>query len=365
MSTELTEEVALQPEGVPAQEAETGGGGVGGAMGEESAPRQPATDAQPDVTGAPEGVDLSSRRLLVAGVAEADLDPKAERLGSNDGLWLLQYASEQDAAWAYDYYRHDRAAELVEPDVAVAAADEGKMGAEVPAGSVAATPMTAADNPVAELSDAKASGEAAAAAEATERDYVVALVDTGYADDGLVSATSVLGEATADDNGHGTAMAGHIREEHPEAKILSVKALDATGTGTTSSVYAAIEYAVEAKASIVDLSLSAWATEGNAVVERAIDDAVAAGVVVVGAAGNNGTDAKYTVPGRVASAVVAGAADADGNRIASSNYGDTVDAYVAAGSTSEAAARMSGRLAARRATTANAESLAREAANAE
>lgn len=64
------------------------------------------------------------------------------------------------------------------------------------------------------------------------------------------------------------------------------------------------------------------------------------GIVVIGAAGNNGKDAKYYVPGNIPDAVIAGAADFNGKRIQESNYGSTVDYYIEADSTSQAAARL-------------------------
>ena len=57
--------------------------------------------------------------------------------------------------------------------------------------------------------------------------------------------------------------------------------------------------------------------------------------------GNKGKDAKYYIPSCINDVVVIGACDKDGNKIASSNYGDMVDYYVVAGSTSEATTRYS------------------------
>lgn len=60
------------------------------------------------------------------------------------------------------------------------------------------------------------------------------------------------------------------------------------------------------------------------------------------AAGNDGRDAKYNIPGGIDEAVIAGAVNDEDQRTGKTNYGSTVDYYVVSGSTSEAAARLSG-----------------------
>ena len=99
---------------------------------------------------------------------------------------------------------------------------------------------------------------------------------------------------------------------------------------------------MERKVSVINLSLSGTKTAETSAIEKAVKEAVQAGIVVIGAAGNNGKNAKYYIPGGIEEAVIAGAADAEGKKIKDTNYGDTVDYYVAAASTSEAAARLSG-----------------------
>ena len=71
--------------------------------------------------------------------------------------------------------------------------------------------------------------------------------------------------------------------------------------------------------------MSAVATAENAALTSIIDEATAAGIAVVGAAGNKGMDVRFFVPGNIESAYIIGAADEDGVRITSSNYGSTVD----------------------------------------
>ena len=94
--------------------------------------------------------------------------------------------------------------------------------------------------------------------------------------------------------------------------------------------------------SIINLSLASKTNMANSVLAAEIEKAVNAGVQVVGAAGNNNADVKDYMPGSVSSALIIGAANEDGTKLQSSNYGDTVDYNVVAESTSEAAAKFSG-----------------------
>ena len=123
---------------------------------------------------------------------------------------------------------------------------------------------------------------------------VIAVIDTGASDtDGIIDRVSVIGDDVSDDNGHGDDMVRYIVEENENAQILSVKALDASGTGSISDLYAAIEYAVSKDVDIINLSVSAFATEGSETISMAVRDASDAGITVVGAAGNNSRDARY------------------------------------------------------------------------
>ena len=97
-----------------------------------------------------------------------------------------------------------------------------------------------------------------------------------------------------------------------------------------------MEYAIRAGVKVINLSLSAYSTKDASAIRDAMEDAKKAGIVVIGAAGNNGKDAKYYVPGNIPDAVIAGAASFNGKRIQESNYGSTVDYYMEADSTSQA-----------------------------
>ena len=107
---------------------------------------------------------------------------------------------------------------------------------------------------------------------------------------GQAHGTHVAGIVAAATNGVG------IVGIAPEASIMALKTANASGQLSTSGIIAAIHYARANGADVINLSLgTAPGTPRSAVasMEAAIDDAVAAGVVVVAASGNNGTDTTY------------------------------------------------------------------------
>lgn len=278
------------------------------------------------------GIDFSSCRLLVVtrnADVQAELTQNEGLLSSYNDVFLLQFASEEEARSAYQHFWN--IADIVEVDSGICIAEDAVAAETVETNTV----MTETDNPLTELSDLVAEGSGA--------HYNVALIDTGAGIDKNVSnAVSVIGDFAGDDNGHGTKMKEYIVEQNENVNILSIKALDFSGTGDISSVFAAIEYAKAQNVDIINLSISALASADSAVIEKAVDEAVNSGIIVIGAAGNNGKDASFYVPGGIYSATIIGAANEDGSKNTASNFGASVDYNVVATSTSAAAAKMSG-----------------------
>ncbi len=118
----------------------------------------------------------------------------------------------------------------------------------------------------------------------------------GYVDD--VRGWNFVSDSNdvTDDQGHGTQMAGLIAAEGNnaagiagvmwQAAIMSLKALDASASGTIANVVEAIDYAAENHASVINCSFGGGGYS-NAMYE-AIERAAIAGALVVAAAGNNG-----------------------------------------------------------------------------
>ena len=279
-----------------------------------------------------DGLDFSSCRLLVAG--EDNLEGDSHVISSYNGLYLLQYETETETQSAY--YEFLNTAAFVDVDATVTAATDD---ADSETSDIT---ITEDENP---LTEAKDETSIDAPTENSSERPLIYLIDSGVGHDrNVVSSMSVLGDDPTDDNGHGTKMYDLIREHDPNASIVSIKALDASGRGTISSVAAAMRYAIDNHADIINLSLSAPATSENSALLSLITEAHDAGIAVVGAAGNGGKNVKYFVPGSSSDAIIVSACDQNGVLLSTSNYGDTVYASVEAESTSEAAAIMTGLL---------------------
>lgn len=103
-----------------------------------------------------------------------------------------------------------------------------------------------------------------------------------------------------DDNGHGTHCAGIIAAEAdnntgvagiaPEAKIYSVKALKANGSGSTADIIQAVAAATDKNVDIISMSLGSICYDS--LYQKTIDKAVSKGIVVIAAAGNEGVSQK-------------------------------------------------------------------------
>lgn len=143
---------------------------------------------------------------------------------------------------------------------------------------------------------------------------VVAVVDTGvnYNQQDLAanmwsSPTYTLhgynytGEGAANDPmdlaGHGTHVAGIIGAAGGttagvcwKAKIMAVRVLDSTGSGTTASVIQGVNFAVTNGAKVINMSLGCEGCAFDQAYSNAITAAQTADVVVVVAAGNAGND---------------------------------------------------------------------------
>lgn len=292
-------------------------------------------------------LNFHSKRLLVGTDDPGIFADPSVVISSYRNTYLLQFPDEETARTAYAYYLER--ADFIEVDTGIEAAQpEEALPVKEDAPVVTETFMTEDENPFKELQtqleEDRAAEEMALAngEEPQQPVYDIALIDTGVPADAGADAISLIGEDPADDNGHGSGMLARIREQNPEANVLSIKALDKDGKGDISAVYAGIEYAIEKNVRIINLSMSAAAAPDNCILEQAVALAKEKGIPVVGAAGNNGKDAGYYIPGSIADAWVIGACDEKGSRLANSNYGETVDLNIAAGSTSDAAALFSG-----------------------
>ena len=179
----------------------------------------------------------------------------------------------------------------------------------------------------------------------TVKDYTgkdaIALIDTGT-DGSTVDAVSFVDNDVTDYFGHATKIIKTIRKQNKNAKILALKALDDNGKGTTASVMAALQYAIDSHVSIINMSFSGRSTEDKSLVESKVKEAIKAGITVVASAGNNGSEAIDYIPANIAGVITVGACDEKGTILSTSNHGNIVDWYVNADATSQAASTVTG-----------------------
>jgi subtilisin len=91
---------------------------------------------------------------------------------------------------------------------------------------------------------------------------------------------------TGDSAGHGTACAGIVSMIAPEAELYSVKVLGAGGIGDGQAFLAGLEYAINKRYRIVNLSLGTTKPQYFAPLHDLLDRAYQAGCIVVAAANN-------------------------------------------------------------------------------
>jgi subtilisin family serine protease len=136
---------------------------------------------------------------------------------------------------------------------------------------------------------------------ATGRGVSVAIIDSGV-DSGhpdLIGKIAESVEARLDDKrvvfdasvagdsaGHGTACAGIISGVAPDAELYSVKVLGAGGLGDGQAFLAGLEYAINKRFRIINLSLGTTKPQFFAPLHDLLDRAYQAGCVVVAAANN-------------------------------------------------------------------------------
>jgi subtilisin family serine protease len=127
--------------------------------------------------------------------------------------------------------------------------------------------------------------------------------------------------------GHGTMTTGLVHLVAPKAKILPLKAFSSDGTGYLSNIVAALYYAVQHDADVVNMSFDV--SSPSAALDQAVAYANQKGVVLVAAAGNESTSAPV-YPAALDGKVIGIASTTDWDvRSSFSNYGST-DVWIAA-----------------------------------
>jgi serine protease len=168
----------------------------------------------------------------------------------------------------------------------------------------------------------------------------VAVIDTGVSRvPDLAGTTFVAGydflgdrERADDDHGHGTHVAGTVAQATHNgvgvagvafgARIMPLKVLSASGSGSMAAIAQAIRFAADNGANVINMSLGGPFPIKP--VRRAIDYARGKGVVVVAAAGNDGRG-RVGYPARYPGVIAVAATQFDERPTFYSNWGREID----------------------------------------
>ena len=155
------------------------------------------------------------------------------------------------------------------------------------------------------------------------KNVTVAIIDTGcdkthpMLKDKIIGGRNYTNEGTSKDftdlNGHGTHVAGIIAGDYDGVakgcNLIILKVLNKRGEGDLQSVVKAIYYAIGKKVDIINMSLGC--PNNDPALEKAIKKAVAKGICVCCASGNNGDNNPNTdenaYPGAYSEVICVGA----------------------------------------------------------
>lgn len=246
-----------------------------------------------------ENSEFKTARLIVKCKNKINILNAVSVVSGFDDLWVLQFSSATDAENAYNYYLNQDEIEFVEVDKEINA--------------LLSSTNSYPYNTVSENKDYLSWGPQHIGIDVlnnrlTENNVelsktVVAVVDTGVDSehpflDGRILPTRIntsssgTRNSSMDDNGHGTQVAGVIADSTLDnVYIKPYKVLDSRGSGTLISLAAGINCAVSDEVDIINISVGF--EEESDVLKAAIDNAEMNNILVIGAAGNDGTDSLY------------------------------------------------------------------------
>ena len=281
---------------------------------EELAAEVDEIDSSQDVTS-----DYAYKSLIL----EGSFDDEIQAYGADeayyyDDFYLLKYGSEDDAQAAHDALAEEYGEDAVIPNIPLTIRDEKQSygwGTDYMNMNYEQTRVS------------------------TGADVTIAVIDTGinknheiFNGRDIVNAydfvNGIEGSAV-DDNGHGTAVAGLIAESTPDnVKIMPLKALDEDGACDTLTALAAVEYADEKGADIINMSFGGYAGSKREMdlAERIFGEYSPLQICAAGNE-NNDMDARgiHEFPGELECTVCVGAININDNRSPFSNFGNALD----------------------------------------
>ena len=261
--------------------------------------------------------ESAASRVILKAAKQPDIYGTAECIKGTAGKFILQYATEAEAAEALGYYRSFSFVQWAELDreTEMQAMNYGNY-------------MLGSDEAMEYIQDNRLD-----TAKTT-----VAVIDTGIdvsspfytenermIDSGINLSTSGDENSANDDKGHGTNVCAIVLDNTDEnVDVVAYKVLNNKGSGSDLAVATAIDLAVEAGVDIINLSLGGEGETTNVLMES-LENAFDHDVTVVVAAGNDGRDVKDFSPASVDECITVAAIDQNGNQDFYSNFGEGVD----------------------------------------
>ena len=252
----------------------------------------------------------ATARLIVSARSKADLD----EIGAKDcieapgGAYILQFSSSEAAEQAAAKLAATPGVAYAEPDTQVSCEDFYSWGAMAMGADLFASTYY------------------------TQQVLTptIAVIDSGVNSHEMIGPTVngwdfVEGDSICNDqNGHGTHVAGIVSDlmGNFTHRIMPLRVLNAEGRGSSAAVGAAIRYAADHGAHVINLSLGG---QHNSYKDEAVNYAIGKGCNVVVAAGNDTIDASAKCPAHIPGAVTVSAINKDYQLADFSNFGYGID----------------------------------------
>ena len=299
--------------------------------------------------------DVSSQALAANGFDERPVSDYSAR----DRLYTIDFATVEEAEAARAKLAVDPDVEAVDFDAQMsippdeqgeelASPEGGSMEAECD-GAGAARPSGDPNDPCFKYQwHLRQIGVPDAWKLGTGKGVVVAVIDTGVTKVADLEQTKFVpgfnfvnnNANAADDHGHGTHVAGTIAQSTnnrrgvagvaPDVSIMPIKVLSAGGSGSIGGIAQGIRWAADHGANVINMSLGGRMAMGT--LAKAVKYAHDKGVVVVAAAGNDGSG-RVSYPARYPGVIAVAATQFDESTTFYSNWGPQIDIAAPGGNT--------------------------------
>ena len=273
--------------------------------------------------------EFETMRLIVQSESDIDTLDAVSVISGYKDLWILQFESVYDTFEAYEYYSLLDCVEYVEPDNVITLSETVTQE----------TTSTARTNYLSwgpeHIGFDRLNNYIITENDVELKPVTVAVVDTGIDHNhlflngrveptGFNSSDSGNANDSMDDNNHGTHVAGIIADCTPNNVVIKpYKVLNNKGKGSDVSLLAGIYKAIENDVDVINMSFGSTAFSPS--IKKALLEADEKGIVLVAAAGNNGTNKIVSYPAYF-DFVIAVSSITKNNELSSfSNYGTYID----------------------------------------